>query len=96
MELLRELGPFHYMMNQGNVGDALIAASTINDDWQFTTTHSCIRTGCSHCSCLHLYTVPIYFQQHIGNTCPIAFFNAFLCNRCVVINLTLQNIFNII
>lgn len=24
MELLRELGPFHYMMNQGNVGDALI------------------------------------------------------------------------
>ena len=29
MELLRELGPFHYMMNQGNVGDALIAASTV-------------------------------------------------------------------
>lgn len=29
MELLRELGPFHYMMNQGNVGDALIASSTV-------------------------------------------------------------------
>lgn len=29
VELLRELGPFHYMMNQGNVGDALIAASTV-------------------------------------------------------------------
>lgn len=29
MELLRELGPFHYMMNQGNVGYALIAASTV-------------------------------------------------------------------
>lgn len=29
VELLRELGPFHYMINQGNVGDALITASTV-------------------------------------------------------------------
>lgn len=29
MDVLRELGTFHYMMNQGNVGDALIAASTV-------------------------------------------------------------------
>lgn len=28
-EILRELGPFLYMINQGNVGDALIAASTV-------------------------------------------------------------------
>lgn len=30
LETLHELGPFHYMMNQGNVGDALIAAATVS------------------------------------------------------------------
>lgn len=29
-ESLRELGPFYYIPNQGNVGDGLIAASTVN------------------------------------------------------------------